>query len=121
MSPKVSSQYKTETRDRIIHSAVINFSLNGFDKARMEDIAIDANVSKGWLCLYSKSKEDLFYAICQNNIKKLKRQLDVLFTHSKEDLLYNAEKFYDGFQDGIKGDEQNISFEIMAECSRNQR
>ncbi|MBA3977289.1 MAG: TetR/AcrR family transcriptional regulator [Nitrosopumilus sp.] len=121
MSPKVSSQYKTETRDRIIHSAVINFSLNGFDKARMEDIAIDANVSKGTLYLYFKSKEDLFYAICQNNIKKLKGQLDVLFTHSKEDLLYNAEKFYDGFQYAIKDDEQNISFEIMAECSRNPR
>ncbi len=121
MSPKVSSQYKTETRDRIIHSAVINFSLNGFDKARMEDIAIDADVSKGTLYLYFKSKEDLFYAICQNNIKKLKGHLNVLFTNSKEDLLYNAEKFFDGFQDAIKDDEQNISFEIIAECSRNQR
>lgn len=71
MSPKASTQYKTETRDRIIRSAVINFSLNGFDKARMEDIAIDADVSKGTLYLYFKSKEDLFYAVCQNNVKKL--------------------------------------------------
>ncbi|MDP8906981.1 MAG: TetR/AcrR family transcriptional regulator [Thermoproteota archaeon] len=52
MSPKVSTQYKAETRDRIISSAVINFSLNGFDKARMEDIAIDADVSKG-TCIYT--------------------------------------------------------------------
>ncbi len=121
MSPKVSSHYKTETRDRIINSAVINFSLNGFDKARMEDIAMNADVSKGTLYLYFKSKEDLFYAICQNNIKKLKIQLDELFSQSKEDLLNNAEIFYDSFQDMVKDDEQKISFEILAECSRNPK
>ncbi len=82
MSPKVSTQYKAETRDRIISSAVIDFSLYGFDKARMEDIAIDADVSKGTLYLYFKSKEDWFYAICHNNVKKLKGQLDVLFSQS---------------------------------------
>ena len=120
MSPKVSTQYKAETRDRIINSAVINFSLNGFDKARMEDIAIDADVSKGTLYLYFKSKEDLFYAICQNSVKKLKGQLDVLFSQSKEDLLHNAERFYDSFQDMVKDDEQRIAIEIMSECSRNQ-
>lgn len=121
MSPKVSTQYKAKTRDRIISSAVINFSLNGFDKARMEDIAIDADVSKGTLYLYFKSKEDLFYAICQNNVKKLKGQLDLLFSQSKGDLLYNAEKFYDSFQDIVKDDEQKIAFEIISECSRNQQ
>ena len=121
MSPKVSTQYKAETRDRIISSAVINFSINGFDKARMEDIAIDADVSKGTLYLYFKSKEDLFYAICQNSVKKLKGQLDVLFSQSKGDLLYNAERFYDSFQDMVKDDEQRIAIEIMSECSRNQQ
>ena len=121
MSPKVSTQYKAETRDRIISSAVINFSLNGFDKARMEDIAIDADVSKGTLYLYFKSKEDLFYAICQNNVKKLKGQLDVLFSQSKGDLLHHAERFYDSFQDMVKDDEQRIAIEIMSECSRNRQ
>ena len=121
MSPKVSTHYKAETRDRIISSAVINFSLNGFDKARMEDIAIDADVSKGTLYLYFKSKEDLFYAICENNVKKLKGKLDVLFGQSKGDLLYNAERFYDSFQDMVKDDEQKIAFEIISECSRNQQ
>ena len=121
MSPKASTQYKAETRDRIICSAVINFSLNGFDKARMEDIAIDADVSKGTLYLYFKSKEDLFYAICQNNVKKLKGQLDALFSQSKGNLLCNAERFYDSFQDMVKDDEQRIAFEIISECSRNQQ
>jgi AcrR family transcriptional regulator len=121
MSPKVNSQYKTELRNRIINSAAVNFSLNGFDKARMEDIAVDADVSKGTLYLYFKSKENLFYAICQNNIEKLKGQLDLLFGPNKEDLFRNAEKFYDSFQNMAKDDEQKISFEIIAECSRNPK
>ena len=79
------------------------------------------NVCKGTLYLYFKSKEDLFYAICQNNVKKLKGQLDVLFSQSKGDLLHNAEKFYDSFQDMVKDDEQKIAFEIISECSRNQQ
>jgi AcrR family transcriptional regulator len=121
MSPKVNQQYKTEIRNRIINSAAANFSLNGFDKARMEDIAVDADVSKGTIYLYFKDKEDLFYAICQNNIEKLKEQLDLLFGPNKEDLLRNAAKFYDSFQNMTKDDEQKISFEIIAECSRNTR
>lgn len=121
MSPKVSTQYKAETRDRIISSAVINFSLNGFDKARMEDIAIDADVSKGTSYLYFKSKENLFYVICQNSFKKLKGQLDVFFSQSKGDLLHNAERFYDNFQNMVKDDEQRIAIEIMSECSRNRQ
>lgn len=82
---------------------------------------MDANVSKGTLYLYFKSKEALFYAICQNNVKKLEGQLDVLFSQSKGDLLIDAEKFYDSFQDMVKDDEQRIAFEIISECSRNQQ
>jgi TetR/AcrR family transcriptional repressor of uid operon len=121
MSPKVSSQYKIEIREKIIQSAIIIFSIHGFDKARMEDISIDANISKGTLYLYFKSKEDLFYAICENNIKTLKEQLGVLLSQKKEDLISNTEKFFDNFQNIIKDDEQKISFEIIAECSRNPR
>ncbi|MDP8906980.1 MAG: hypothetical protein M3M88_05615 [Thermoproteota archaeon] len=45
----------------------------------------------------------------------------MLFSQSKGDLLYNAEKFYDSFQDIVKDDEQKIAFEVISECSRNQQ
>ncbi len=121
MSPKVSPQYKLEIREKIIQSAITIFSIHGFDKTRMEDISIDADISKGTLYLYFKSKEDLFYAICENTIKSLKNQLGVLLSQKREDLIYNTEKFFDNFQNLIKDDEQKISFEIIAECSRNPR
>lgn len=45
----------------------------------------------------------------------------MLFSKSKGNLLYNAERFYDGFQDMVKDDEGRIAFEIISECSRNQQ
>jgi TetR/AcrR family transcriptional regulator, repressor for uid operon len=121
MSPKVSTQYKIELRERILHSAVTIFSKNGFDKSRMEDISLEAGISKGTLYLYFKSKDELFFAICENNIKKLKEQLDFLLAQKKEDLIYNVEKFYDNFHNAIKDDEQKVYMELISECSRNPK
>ena len=121
MSPKVSTQYKIELRERILQSAVTIFSKYGFDKARMEDISLEAGISKGTLYLYFKSKDELFFAICENNIKKLKEQLDFLLAQKKEDLIYNVEKFYDNFHNAIKDDEQKVYMELISECSRNPK
>jgi TetR/AcrR family transcriptional repressor of uid operon len=121
MSPKVSTQYKIELRERILQSAVTIFSKNGFDKSRMEDISLAAGISKGTLYLYFKSKDELFFAICENNIKKLKEQLDFLLAQKKEDLIYNLEKFYDNFHNAIKDDEQKVYMELISECSRNPK
>jgi TetR/AcrR family transcriptional regulator, repressor for uid operon len=121
MSPKVSTQYKIELRERILQSAVTIFSKNGFDKSRMEDISLEAGISKGTLYLYFKSKDELFFAICENNIKKLKEQLDFLLAQKKEDLIYNVEKFYDNFHNAIKDDEQKVYMELISECSRNPK
>jgi TetR/AcrR family transcriptional regulator, repressor for uid operon len=121
MSPKVSTQYKIELRERILQSAVTIFSKNGFDKSRMEDISLAAGISKGTLYLYFKSKDELFFAICENNIKKLKEQLDFLLAQKKEDLINNVDKFYDNFHNAIKDDEQKVYIELISECSRNPK
>jgi AcrR family transcriptional regulator len=118
MCPKVTPQYKTEIRERIIQSAVKCFSNYGFDRTRMDDIARTSDLSKGTLYLYFKSKEDLFYAICENNLKTVKDQLSHIFT-KKEDLVYDAEQFYENFQKR-EGNEK-VFFEIIAESSRNAK
>jgi TetR/AcrR family transcriptional regulator, repressor for uid operon len=118
MCPKVTPQYKTEIRERIIQSAVECFSNYGFDRTRMDDIAHTSDLSKGTLYLYFKSKEDLFYAICENNLKTVKDQLSHVFT-KKEDLVYDAEQFYENFQKR-EGNEK-VFFEIIAESSRNAK
>lgn len=121
MSPKVTSQYKTDIRERIVQSAIECFSKYGFDRSRMDDIAHTADLSKGTVYLYFKSKEDLFYAICENNLKALKEQLSLIFATTKENLLYDAEQFYDNLHRLEKRGSEKVFFEIVAESSRNQK
>ena len=59
MRTKFNPQYRTELRERIMQSAMENFSKKGFDRTRMEDIAAAAGLAKGTLYLYFKDKEDL--------------------------------------------------------------
>jgi AcrR family transcriptional regulator len=119
LCPKVTSQYKTEIREKIVEAAIVTFSKHGYDRTKMDDIAETANLSKGTIYLYFKSKEELFYAISENNIKALKEQLSVLFTKS-EDLISDSQKFYVNFR---KASEQSdkVFLESIAESSRNQR
>ena len=121
VSPKVTSQYKTDIRERIIQSAIECFSKYGFDRSRMDDIAQAANISKGTVYLYFKSKEDLFYAICENNLKVLKEQLSQIFATTKENLLSDAERFYDNLDKLEKSGNEKVFFEIVAESSRNPK
>lgn len=119
MCPRVTDQYKTEVKEKIVQAAITTFSKYGYDKTRMDDIAKSAKLGKGTLYLYFKSKEVLFYAISENSIKELKEQLSKLFS-KKEDLVHDAEKFYDQYRNLIH-DSEKVSFEIIAESSRNPK
>ena len=119
MCPRVTDQYKTEVKDKIVQAAITSFSKYGYDKTRMDDIAKSAKLGKGTLYLYFKSKEELFYAISENSIKELKEQLSKLFS-KKEDLVHDAEKFYDQYRNLIH-DSEKVSFEMIAESSRNPK
>lgn len=119
MCPRVTDQYKTEVKEKIVQAAITTFSKYGYDKTRMDDIAKSANLGKGTLYLYFKSKEELFYAISENSIKELKEQLSKLFS-KKEDLVHDAEKFYDQYRNLVH-DSEKVSFEMIAESSRNPK
>lgn len=121
MCPKVTSEYKTEVKERIIQSAIECFSKYGLDRTRMDDVAQKADLSKGTLYLYFKSKEDLFYVICENNLKVLKEQLSHIFATTKEDLVSNAEQFYENFHKVEKKESEKVFYEIIAESARNPK
>ena len=54
---------KTKRKDQIIEAAAQIFSQKGYSGAIMADIAIQANIGKGTIYEYFKSKEDLFFAV----------------------------------------------------------
>lgn len=120
MCPKVTTQYKSEVRERIIESAVECFARTGFDRTKMDDIANLSDVSKGTLYLYFKSKEDLFYGICQSSLKKVKEQLNGLLI-TKENLVSDAQRFYDYFQKGVNPYHNMVLLEMSVMATRNPR
>lgn len=61
MAPK--PDVSEERRSQIIEAAMRAFSKEGFHKARMEDIAEEAGLSKGALYLYFKSKDKIISSI----------------------------------------------------------
>lgn len=119
MRTKATSQYRAELKERIIQSAIASFVKNGFDKARMEDIATSSGLAKGTLYLYFNSKEDLFLALCEHNLKQLRNQLSKLF-NNKEDLMSDAERFYDEYRRVSLGSD-TLWFEMIALSTRNPK
>jgi len=118
LSPKVTPQYKIEIRGKIIKAAIDAFSKYGFDRTRMDDVAKTADLSKGTIYLHFKSKEDLFYAICENNLTETKRQISTLFV-KKEKIVSEIDRYYDLFRKKMTATER-VFFETVAESARNE-
>lgn len=57
--------------DEILDAALAEFIVNGFDAARMEDIAARAALSKGAVYLYFPSKESLLRALIEREVKPI--------------------------------------------------
>jgi AcrR family transcriptional regulator len=59
---------KQQRREEIIQAAETVFFSKGFEKSTMDDIAEHAELSKGTLYIYFKSKEDLHMAVARKAI-----------------------------------------------------
>lgn len=73
-----------ETKTRLIESARTEFAEKGYMKASLRKICADAGVTTGALYFFFKDKEDLFAAIVQQPLDKLKQLLLGHFTLEKE-------------------------------------
>lgn len=65
MQRAISKQDKIQRRNVLLNAALDEFFNKGFTATRMEDIAKQANVSKGTLYLYFKNKEVLFKTLIE--------------------------------------------------------
>lgn len=57
MAPKVSAEYMRERRGEILDAAIKVFSKKGFHAATLDEIATEADVSKGSIYIHFESKE----------------------------------------------------------------
>jgi len=70
MSPEKNNK-KIDKYDRIIDAAIKVFARKGFHKARVSDIADEANVADGTIYLYFKNKDDLLITIFEEKLQEI--------------------------------------------------
>lgn len=77
--PRPANPHIRNTREhQILQAAREVFAKNGFDSARMDDIANASGLSKGTLYLYYKSKDDLIVGLLKTTFNDLLMQLRML-------------------------------------------
>jgi AcrR family transcriptional regulator len=64
--------------DEILDAALDEFIANGFDAARMDDIAASAGVTKGALYLYFEGKEAMLRALIEREVAPMVARLEAL-------------------------------------------
>lgn len=103
---------------KIIHSAIQVFIENGYDKAKMQEIAEVAGISRTNLNYYYRTKENLF----SNIVDQLFDSIIPRFVHILDDTrLPFADKIYklvDTYSDFLQNN-RNIPFFIISEINRN--
>jgi AcrR family transcriptional regulator len=67
---KVGRQDPTPSRERLLKAAAKVFSERGFERASVDEIAAEAELSKGTLYWNFKSKDDLFEALLEEHIDR---------------------------------------------------
>jgi AcrR family transcriptional regulator len=71
------------TREQLIDAARRVFARDGFDLARLEDIAAAAGKTRGAFYDHFQDKEDVFFAIFEENISQFRRQFSREFKEAK--------------------------------------
>jgi AcrR family transcriptional regulator len=66
--PSRRNEQGADKRAQILAAALDEFSQNGFEAARLDDVAKRANVAKGTIYLYFKDKESLFQELLRAQI-----------------------------------------------------
>ena len=63
---------KAKKREAILKAAMVVFSRDGYHQAKMEEIAKEAEIGKGTVYEYFRSKTDLFLALHEHMVSQLK-------------------------------------------------
>ena len=89
-----------ETRRRIIDASRRLISEKGFDNVSMEDIALEAGVSKGSFYTYFKHKEDIIYELNKSDFFVLSETVRQMDSDLNTRLEYYSIQFMSGIERG---------------------
>lgn len=77
--PRADS-YDTDTEERLLQAAEVEFGRDGFDRARLEDIARAAGITRPSLLYYFASKEQIYCAVVHRAFDALRAALEASFS-----------------------------------------
>ena len=80
MAPKVSEEYMEDRRNQILDAAVATFSRKGFHQTTIEDIRMEAGLSRGAVYHHFKAKEGIIDGIRQRSAQ----QADAIYARAAE-------------------------------------
>ena len=116
-----------EMKKKILISAAKNFAKNGYAGTSLKDITTSAKISKGGLYHHFSNKEDLFVAVCIENVNNTMKKTKEFFAKkqsiqpSKDDTLFDElSEFYDNIVVGPK-DLERLWIEGMMESEHNMK
>lgn len=87
---------KRPTEEKILESAQEIFHLKGFAGARMQEIADKAEINKGLLHYYYKSKDKLFESVFNIALKQMLGKLDTTLNENA-DIFTKIKNLVDGY------------------------
>lgn len=119
MAPRVSKSYKDEIRRKILAAAFQKFSLKGYDKTNLDDVASSIGIARGTIYLYFDSKRKLFEALSERQLKRLRRLLNNS-DWSAENVEEAARSFFRESKRGLPRNGERMVVELLAESTRNK-
>lgn len=105
---------KLKRKKQILQAAEKVFFAKNGEKATMDDVALEAVLSKGTLYLYFKNKEDLKYALAQKGVDLLSKRLARSIDENKSGI-ENLSDFGDAFVEFSKKNEKFFSTILLFE------
>ncbi len=120
---------KTENqKEKIIKTAIKEFSKKGFSNTSMDEIAKESKVSKGLLFYHFNNKEELYVQALAQGIdstldftSKLTEIADAGLFQKKENLFQDLEKYYDLVVTKREKDLERLWIDGMLEAKKNPK
>lgn len=69
--PRVSTAYEQAQREKILRAAITCFGRRGYHQTTIQDICDEADLSKGGLYTYFRSKEDILGAVVDGSVRTM--------------------------------------------------
>jgi AcrR family transcriptional regulator len=119
LAPKVTKSYKEAIKKRILIAAFKEFSLKGYHKTNLDDVARAIGIARGTIYLYFPSKQRLFEALSELQLRRLRdllRDRDWSSSHASS----AARSFFRESRRGSLENSEWMAIEMLAESARNK-